>query len=153
MSPFGFSSHWPLNSTVEIIDQLVVEHNIDASRIYLIGVGVGGNACWDMGLKFSDKFAALVPIGSFYRITSSLARHLGKTPTWMFHGTGDQNVSILDNRMMYSELKAQNGLIKHTEFDNAGRFCWDRLAEVDGFLPWLFAQRNTRLRSDIKPQK
>lgn len=79
---------------------------IDEERIFLSGYSMGGYATWNLGMRFSDRFAALVPIaggtslregpinGPDERIRSLLV-NLMHLPAYVVHGDSDELVPAL----------------------------------------------------------
>lgn len=43
-------------------------HDVDEDRVFLGGVGGGGHMTWDVGLRFADRFAALLPVNGSPRL-------------------------------------------------------------------------------------
>ena len=79
-------------SLFTLLDEIQSHYNIDRNRIYLIGDGMGGNGVWNLGLKYPDVFAALVPIGGYIGYPFEVPKNicdLKEVPVWAFHGGKD----------------------------------------------------------------
>ncbi len=128
-----------MNKTVE-------EFGGDRERLYLIGVSMGGYGVWDMAAQNPGKFAALVPIcgGSPLRTGdrfTEIARRIGRTPAWVFHGAKDGVVPVSESRQMVEALKSAGGNVRYSEYEGVGHNVWLNAAAEPNLLPWLLSQR------------
>jgi predicted peptidase len=128
------------------LDKTVAEFNGDAERSYLIGVSMGGYGAWHMASQYPGRFAAVVPIcgGSPLRSGdrfSQIARRVGKTPVWVFHGAVDRVVPVSESRQMVEALKAAGGNVRYSEYEGVGHNVWLNVAAESELLPWLLKQR------------
>ena len=125
--------------------QIVEEFNADEKRIYLTGVSMGGYGVWYFASEFPKKFAALVSICGGSSISKgdrfdALAKKVGKTPTWLFHGADDIVVPVTESRQIVAALEVNNGSVKYNEYENVGHNVWiNALGEKD-LMSWLLAQ-------------
>lgn len=132
--------------TMDSLDQTLVEFNADTKRVYLIGVSMGGYGAWGMAAEHAGRFAAVVPIcgGSPLRGAdrfSSIARRIGRTPVWVFHGADDRVVPVSESRGMVEALKAAGGNVRYSEYAGVGHNVYLKALAEPELLPWLFAQR------------
>ena len=128
---------------IEVVAQAL---SIDAARQYLLGVSMGGYGVWHFAARYPNKFAALVSIcgGSPFvngeRFTN-LAERIGQTPAWLFHGAQDKIVPVSESRQIAAAIRANQGRVKYSEYENVGHNVWlNALGEKD-LVPWLLAQR------------
>ena len=128
------------------IAQTVEEFGVDAKRVYLTGVSMGGYGVWHLAARHPEKFAALVSICGGSPFTrgerfSPIAEKVGKTPARLFHGADDKVVPVTESRQIVEALKANGGNVKYNEYASVGHNVWMyALAEKD-LLPWLLAQK------------
>lgn len=131
------------------IEQTFAEFGADERRIYLIGVSMGAYGVWHFASQYPEKFAALVSICGGSPILSGerfapIAEKVGKTPAWIFHGAADKVVPVSESREMVKALKASEGNVKYSEYENVGHNVWlNALAEKD-LLSWLMAQARAK---------
>ena len=124
------------------LDKSVAEFNGDSERLYLIGVSMGGYGAWHVASQYPGKFAAIVPIcgGSPLRSGdrfTQIARKVGKTPVWVFHGAEDRVVPVSESRRMVEALKAMGGNVRYSEYPGVGHNVWLNAASESELLPWL----------------
>jgi len=129
------------------VAQMIEEFGADAERIYLIGVSMGGYGVWHFVSRYPKKFAALVSICGGSSITTSerfdaLARKVGVTPSWLFHGAEDRVVPVGESRQIVKALEA-NGNVKYNEYAGVGHNVWLNVLGEKDLLPWLLAQRQS----------
>ncbi|MCU0467368.1 MAG: alpha/beta hydrolase-fold protein [Arcicella sp.] len=139
---------WKLAISIKMINNLKKEYNIDSDRIYVVGIGQGGDAVWDALIRFPNFFAAGVPISSWYEFTDERTSKIVNTPIWMFNGvkveetTLDPTSTVLAlTRMMMVNIFKDTKNVRHTEFPNSGTICWDNIQSIEEFMPWLFSQK------------
>jgi predicted peptidase len=128
------------------LDKTVSEFGGDKERLYLIGVSMGGYGAWHMAAEHSGRFAAFVPIcgGSPLRSRDrfkEIARRVGRTPVWVFHGVEDKIVPVSESREMVEALKATGGNVRYNEYPGVGHNVWLKVASENELLPWLLKQR------------
>ena len=126
---------------VELIRELQKEYRIDATRLYITGLSMGGFGTWDLIGQHPDMFAAAAPIcgGGDPQTCSKFA----KLPIWVFHGDADNVVRPEQSRRMVDALKKAGGMPKYTEYPGVGHDSWTQTYADAAFMEWLFAQRRT----------
>jgi predicted peptidase len=142
------------------LEASIKEFRGDRNRIYLTGLSMGGFGTWELAVSNPGRFAALVPICSGIRpqkdwpqlrvtpvddakITdpyAEVARRIGNTPVWMFHGDADPAVPVAESRHMAEALKAANAKFKYTEYPGVGHNSWDQAYAEPDLVPWLLSQ-------------
>lgn len=144
--PGKYWSNLPMEQMVMLaVEQTVREFNADPKRIYLSGVSMGGYGVWHFALKHPGKFAALVSIcGGSPILTgdrfSPIARKVGKTPAWLFHGAEDKIVPVSESREIFKAINANKGDVKYNEYEKVGHNVWLNTLTEKKLMPWLFAQ-------------
>ncbi|MBL4844000.1 MAG: alpha/beta fold hydrolase [Planctomycetes bacterium] len=94
---------------------------LDHDRVVLSGYSMGGYGAWNLGLRFSGRFAAVTPFSAgIARSEALLGRHENSRallanaenlPLFFVHGNRDQTVPVRYSRGISAELKALG--IKH----------------------------------------
>jgi predicted esterase len=86
--------------------------SVDANRIYLMGDGMGGNGVWTTALRRPEYFAALVPIGGYFKYPFEVPENicdLKDVPVWAFHGGKDENVPVEASGMLVNAINECGG--------------------------------------------
>ncbi|MBA3765450.1 MAG: dienelactone hydrolase family protein [Acidobacteria bacterium] len=143
-------SYWtdPLmdRMVMQSLEQTVAEFGADPERLYLAGVSMGGYGTWHLASEHPGKFAAIVSIcgGSPLREGdrfASVARRVGHTPVWVFHGAADSVVPVSESRQMVEALKGIKGNVRYSEYEGVGHNVWLNALGERELLPWLLMQR------------
>lgn len=129
---------------LKALDQTVEEFNGDTKRLYLSGFSMGGYGTWSTAASNPNKFAALVPVAggivppfqipAFLKKTfpaeivtildasdpyKALAKKIGNTPVWLFHGKDDEAVPVTESRKISEALKKNgNKKVSYTEYED-----------------------------------
>jgi predicted peptidase len=143
------------------LDNTMKEFHGDPERTYLTGLSMGGYATWNIAARHPGRFAAYVvvcggvrPNADHPRLKSSLegdpaisdayaeiARRVGKTPVWIFHGDADPAVPVEESRRMAEALRAAGGNVKYTEYPGVPHNSWDKAYAEPELVPWLLQQK------------
>ena len=129
------------------LGQTVREFGADVGRVYLAGVSMGGFGAWHFASQHAGKFAAVVSICGGSPLAAGdrfgpVARAVGRTPVWVFHGAEDRIVPVSESRRMVEALKAVEGSrVRYSEYEGVGHNVWMNALAEPGLLPWLLEQR------------
>ena len=131
---------------MDSLRQTVAEFEADETRLYLTGVSMGGFGVWHTAAKHPGKFAALVPICGGSSLVAAdrftpVARGIGRTPVWVFHGADDPIVPVSESRRMVAALKATGGNVRYNEYAGVGHNVWVNVLGEPELLPWMLAQQ------------
>ena len=101
-----------------VFDEVASKLRVDDSRIYLIGMSMGGFGTWSLANRMPDRFAAIAPMCGAGDI--KWADNLSKIPTWVFHGTADRQIPISRSEAMVKALEKKNENLKFSRLVNQG---------------------------------
>lgn len=141
----------------QLTERLIQTLPVDAKRVYLTGISVGGRATWDTASKGLDLFAAGVPLSPRKQMDAAHRMGVSGIPLWAFHGDSDNVVSLRETTDMIDAIEAAGG---HPRFTLLAGFAhngwtpiyadepgltdsWTGGAETDetpSLYPWLFAK-------------
>jgi predicted peptidase len=145
------------------LQKTIAELHGDRTRVYLTGISMGGAGVWYLA-RHRNVFAAIVPVaGEVVRQAGdpfptpppadlrrlleapdpylALARAIGRTPVWAFHGRLDQVIPVTEARRMTAALQQAGGNVRYTEYPEEGHDCWDDAYGDPELAAWLFRQR------------
>ncbi|MCB9921209.1 MAG: prolyl oligopeptidase family serine peptidase [Planctomycetaceae bacterium] len=131
----------PMRLSLELINSLQAEFPIDADRLYVTGLSMGGFGTWDAIQRHPNRFAAAVPICGGGDATS--VQPIANLPIWAFHGDADTAVKPKRSRDMIAALKAAGGAPKYTEYPGVGHNSWAPTYANREMYAWLFSQKRT----------
>ena len=132
----------PMALTKRMLDRFVKGNAVDADRVYVMGLSMGGFGTWDFAQRYPDFVAAAVPIcGGADNGTAKRIKHI---PIWTFHGSADTAVWPVRTRTMVEALKKVKGNVRYTEYEKVGHNSWSRAFAEPDLLVWMFAQKRAK---------
>jgi predicted peptidase len=133
-----------IRSLFVLLDEIQTKFSVDPQRIYLTGVSVGGEGVWEIGLRYPDRFAALVPVMGYYGYPFNVPDNLcdlTKVPIWAFHGDQDKVVPLEAEQSLVKALEACGGNIQLTVFPNAGHDIENEVYSNPELYKWMLSQK------------
>jgi MYXO-CTERM domain-containing protein len=137
----GFWTGAAADAAVKLVAALQTEFpSIDAQRLYITGLSLGGTGAWAIALQYPTMFAATVPMAGMADVGQ--AARIAKVPLWDFHSAMDEITNVSASRRMIAAMKAAGGKPCYTEYpDGAHRTTFLRSYQNPDLLPWMYAQR------------
>ena len=141
--PFDMPVDQPLSSMLglvkEMLDSYLAMPQVDKSRVYVMGLSMGGMATYNMTIRFPEIFAAAVPIcGSVY---PERLKNVKGVAFYIFHGDADEVVPVEGSREAYKALKKGGVKVNYLEFPGCNHGSWNPAFSTPGLMDWLFAQK------------
>jgi hypothetical protein len=93
-----------------VIDYAKSHYRIDASRIYVTGLSMGGGSTWDWAAVYGQKAAAIAPVCAGRQPTTTLANNVASKnlPIWSLNSADDAVVPIQWGRDWINWIDARN---------------------------------------------
>jgi dienelactone hydrolase len=101
----------PTASEVQsVIDFAKRRWRVDASRVYVTGLSMGGGSTWDWSAIYGQNAAAIVPVCAGTRPTTTLAAKIASKnlPIWGLYSTADRVVPAQWGRDFFAWIDARN---------------------------------------------
>jgi predicted peptidase len=136
-----------------MMEDVQKEYKIDAKRLYLTGLSMGGMGTWSLAAKYPDKWAAIAPIcgavmgprnadaAAKTKLVEETAAKIKHIPCWCFHGDKDTAVNVDRSREIIEALKKAGGNPKYTEYPGVGHNSWDNAYGTKELYAWLLEQK------------
>ncbi len=121
---------WPRNTDLDqVINYSLKNYKVDAQRIYVCGMSMGGGATWDYSINYNQKLAAIVPICGASWVDTASIKKIGSSnlPVWAFHNLDDSIVTYASTtNRFFTIIKAVNPEypFKLTLWENGGHDAW-----------------------------
>ena len=102
---------WDDAALLALLDHVIARFRIDAHRVYLTGLSMGGYGTWSLGLKNPERFAAIAPVcgggcgADILLANQTKSRTLRSLAVWAFHGAKDTVVPPAESKVMVAALK------------------------------------------------
>ena len=141
--PQAAAPRWATDATdgiraIAILEDVGRVYAVDAHRVYLTGISMGGSGTWSHAAEHPTRWAAIVPICGVGAPAKAAA--LKDIPCWCFHGEKDSNVSAEHSRAMIAALRSAGGNPRYDELPGVGHNCWDAAYAREDLFAWLKQQ-------------
>lgn len=133
---------WDTAAIYDLVKNIQQKYKVDASRIYLTGLSMGGWGTWKLANEHPELFAAVVPVcaPADRWMHATLPRYKG-LPIKIFHGGNDDIVSPMNSIEMYQDLKKINPETTLTIFPDDNHNSWDSTYSNPKLYDWMLAQQ------------
>ena len=127
--PVGRPGMWPQSpaksvpelsemDTLNVMDLVAQEYNVDRARTYLVGNSMGGGGVWHLASKYPERFAAAAPCASSMDLRKKLNfpfDRLKTVPTMAVVGEHDEGIRKAVAHYGVDELKKRGGTAELVE--------------------------------------
>jgi predicted peptidase len=124
---------------LRLIDEIAARPNIDADRVYLTGVSMGGMGVWSLGMAAPERFTALVPIaGGVY--SPPMRRRFGRladTPMWVIHDRHDPSIELERDAWAVARVREAGGSVRFTITEEGAHYVHEGFYRDSAFYDWL----------------
>ncbi|MEZ5463177.1 malectin domain-containing carbohydrate-binding protein [Dokdonella sp.] len=120
-----------------MLDQIAAEFSIDADRVHVTGLSMGGHGTWSLVQNRPDRFASAVPMSGY---GGGSATAMSGIPFWYFHAANDGTVGVAGSRNQVNALRAANARVIYTEYATGGHGIWSNSYGNALLFPWIMAQ-------------
>lgn len=145
---------------LQTLAQVQQQYRIDARRLYLSGLSMGGYGVWHLAATYPNKWAALYAIAgrvkpaqghapaansiadkytgeALYQQTAAAVAHL---PVWIAHGSKDNIVPVTESRKMHQYLTEQGANVTYREYKQQWHNVWDQAYKDADSIRWMLKQ-------------
>lgn len=130
---------WSTLALSALLDEIQSKYAVDADRIYLTGLSLGGFGTWSWAMAQPDRFAAIVPICGKGEVRG--ADKIKHIPAWIFHGAKDEGVPVIHATEMASALEKAGGKPKLTIYPDLAHDSWTITYANPELYQWLLQQK------------
>lgn len=127
IAPQNPGGAWNPRRIMNIVDYVEQGRNIDTTRIYALGMSLGGFGTLDLAATYPDRIAAAIAMcgGASVSNLSGLAQ----VPLWIIHGTGDRAVAVSQSDRVVKAVNAGR------ESSDTVRIIYDRIQGMNHSRP------------------
>ena len=138
--------------TLELLDKVIDEMQVDRNRVYVTGLSMGGYGTWDIIQRRPKLFAAAMPICGGG--DTAMADKIKDIPIWAFHGARDRVVKPSRTKDMIEAIRKAGGNPKVSIFPGTKHDSWKQVYRdwKKQYLPWFFAQKKKSDESNKKDE-
>lgn len=139
IAPQNPGGSWNPEKILKILDWVESSYNVDTTRVYVIGMSLGGYGTLDFAGTYPERIAAAMALcgGSTLKDLSGL----GKVPLWILHGTADRAVPVSQSKNVVKSMKASGNdkLLRYDWLPGASHGDLARILYLKQTYDWLFA--------------
>lgn len=128
----------PLNAAKELLDSYMAAGIVDAKRIYVTGLSMGGMGTFDLVCRYPDLFAAATPVCGAVSLERAV-KYKGKTAFSVYHGDADSIVDPQFSRDAFEALKKAGADVRYKEYPGVNHNSWDNAFAEPDYLSWMFS--------------
>ena len=138
LAPQNAGGAWKPQKIKELIDWVEANYAVDTTRVYVLGMSLGGYGTMDFVATYPEKVAAAMALCG--GCSFSNPDGLGKVPLWIMHGTADRAVSIQQSKRIVEFLQARQtaDLLRYDWLENGSHGILVRLFYLQKTYDWLF---------------
>ena len=129
---------WKPSKVADMIDWTIKNYPIDTTRVYVLGMSLGGYGTIDFVAAYPERVAAAMAFcgGGTAKDYSGLCN----VPLWIIHGTADQAVSIGESRRVVDAMKraGDTPLLRYDEWVGVNHSRLARMFYIPEVYEWLF---------------
>ena len=129
-------------AVITLLESLRKQPNVDSTRIYVIGLSMGGFGTLDLISRKPEWFAAAAPICGGADLTNT--DKIKDVPLWVFHGEEDSVVPVKLSRDLVNNLRSKGVDVRYTEYAGENHGIWERAIREPGFLDWMFNKNSKK---------
>lgn len=131
------SGSWNPDKILTVLEYVQRTYNTDSSRIYVVGMSLGGYGTLHFAGKYADKITAAVALCGGGNPKD--AQNLSSIPLWIQHGNKDYAVPISESEKMVSAIQKYNPAnLIYTIHKGANHADLERVFRTNEVYDWLF---------------
>lgn len=141
---------WRDQDILALLDHALATLRVDADRVYLTGLSMGGFGSWSLASKHPERFAAVAPICGggapieIWLAGGARAEALKRLPVWAFHGAKDNVVPLEESKRMVDAFTRIGNAARLTVYAEAGHDSWTESYNNPELYEWFLKQTRSK---------
>jgi hypothetical protein len=130
------------------LDDILSRFPIDANRLYITGLSMGGIGSWYFAINLPSRFAALVPVA--FRGDGWSPEPAKDIPVWAFHGANDGVIPLAKAQELVDQFKAAGGSVRFNIYPSGGHDAstWTVTYNNPDLYDWMLKNKKVVLSVD-----
>lgn len=133
------------DALLTLLDTVSATYPVDATRVYLTGLSMGGTGAWQFASLYPERFAALVPVcGAAHWLAGDPTLQIGRlhdVPVRVYHGALDSVIPVSDAAKLVRLLRGVGGSVTFIVYPDVDHNSWSAAYRDPELYTWLFQQR------------
>lgn len=138
IAPQNPGGAWNPKKINDLLEWVKKNYRVDDSRVYVLGMSLGGYGTLDFVGTYPEKVAAAMALCGGCSLRNQ--EGLGKVPLWVMHGTADKAVNIKESKAVVDRLQQmkQTNLLRYDWLKGGNHGLPARLFYLQKTYDWLF---------------
>ena len=134
---------WNPHKINDVLEWTRQHYACDSTRIYVLGMSLGGYGTMDFAGTYPEKVAAALAMCGGSTLSDVLP--LGQVPLWIIHGTADRAVNVRESKKVVSALEAAHldSRLRYDWWQGANHGAPARVFYLKKTYEWLFSHSIT----------
>lgn len=130
---------WSPKKINDVLEWTKRNYACDSTRVYVIGMSLGGYGTLDFTATYPDKVAAALAMCGGCSVKDRTP--LGKVPLWIIHGTADRAVPISMSKSVVNDLEksGNDSRLRYTWLNGGNHGTPARFFYMRKTYDWLFS--------------
>lgn len=139
IAPQNPGGAWKPAKIAKIMDWVIENYPIDTTRIYVLGMSLGGYGTIDFVATYPERVAAAMALCGGGTVKDYGG--LNDVPLWIIHGTADRAVSVRESRKVVDAMKqaGDTPFLRYDEWAGVGHSRLARLFYLADTYTWLMS--------------
>lgn len=142
----NYNDWWRPERVMNVVEWVSQRYDVDLTRLYVLGMSLGGYGTLDFAATYPDRTAAAVALcgGSIKR--GSALHNLNQVPLWIMHGTADAAVAVSESRRVRDGMKEGDASLPRLRYDEqvgANHSVYARVFYIEEIYTWLLKHSTT----------
>ena len=139
VAPQNPGGAWSPKKINDILEWMEEHYEVDRSRIYVLGMSLGGYGTLDFVGTYPEKIAAAMALCGGCSLKDM--QGLGRLPLWIMHGTADRAVSVEQSKRVVKDLQDRGAdkLLRYDWVQGGSHGYLARVFYLQKTYDWLFS--------------
>ena len=145
LAPQSPGEAWKPQKVNDLISWTIKNYSVDTTRIYVIGMSMGGYGTLDYVGTYPKRVAAAIAMCGGTTLTDY--SKMKDVPLWIIHGTDDAAVPVENSDKVNLGILAAGGserLTKYDRLDSVNHAMLARMFYLNDTYEWLFKHSNKK---------
>jgi len=144
VAPQNPGGSWNPEKILKLIDWTTERHNIDTTRIYVLGMSLGGYGTINFVGTYPKKVAAAMALCGGASSLKSFCG-LNEVPLWIIHGTADRSIAVSQSENVVKKMAecGDTSLLIFDKWHGVNHNILARLFYAPETYEWLFSHTLT----------
>ncbi len=138
VAPQTPGERWDAEKLMRTVEEVMQNGDVDADRIYAIGMSMGGNGVANLAAAYPDRIAAAIILAG--SAPKGKGENLSKVPLWVIRGMADRPEAIRRTDDMVDAVRSHDSSrIVYSKVKGLDHRSHERILYMPMFYDWLMS--------------